>query len=76
MSGLRIVGIALIVLGILGLVYKGFEYTKSTSKTNIGPFQIRYSDKEYVDVPLWAGVLGIVAGTACLVIPGRKGLKA
>ncbi|MEK7469011.1 MAG: hypothetical protein AAB074_16680 [Planctomycetota bacterium] len=76
MSGLRIVGIILIALGVLGLVYKGFEYTKSTSKTNIGPFQIRYSDKEHVDVPLWAGVLGIVAGAACLVLPGMKGARA
>jgi hypothetical protein len=76
MSGLRIVGIVLIVLGVLGLVYKGFEYTKSTSKTDIGPFQVRFSDKEHVDVPLWVGVLGIVAGAACLVIPGGKAARA
>ncbi len=76
MTGTRILGLVLITLGILGLVYKGFTYTKSTSKTDIGPFQIRYSDKEHVDVPLWAGVIGIVAGAACFLIPGGKSARA
>lgn len=75
-SGLRILGFVLIVLGVLGLVYKGFEYTKAVHKTDIGPFQIRYSDKEYVDVPLWAGLICVVAGAACLVIPRGRGLRA
>ncbi|KAF0243516.1 MAG: hypothetical protein FD180_3300 [Planctomycetota bacterium] len=76
MSGMKLVGLVLIALGILGLAYKGFTYTKSTSKTDLGPFQIRYSDKEHVDVPMWVGVLGIVAGAACLVLPGMKSARA
>lgn len=76
MSGMKMLGVVLLCLGILGLCYKGFEYTKAIHKTDIGPFQIRYAEKEYVDVPLWVGVLGIVAGAACLIIPGGKGARA
>ena len=76
MSGRRMIGIILIALGALALIYKGFEYTRETHKTNIGPFQIRYSEKEYVDVPLWAGVACVVAGAACLVIPQGKLARA
>lgn len=76
MSGLRLAGLVLIVLGILGLVYKGFEYTKAVHKTDLGPFQIRVTDKEHVDVPLWAGVICIVAGAACFVFPLKSGARA
>lgn len=76
MSGRKILGIVLLALGFLALAYKGFEYTSETHKTNIGPFQIRYSEKEHIDVPLWAGVLCVVAGAACLVIPEGKGARA
>jgi len=76
MGGRRILGIILIVLGVLGLAYKGFEYTKETHKTDIGPFQIRYSEKGHIDVPLWAGVICVAAGAACLLIPEGKVSRA
>lgn len=76
MPGRKMIGIILIVLGFLALAYKGFEYTRETHKTNIGPFQIRYSEKETVDIPLWAGVACVVAGVACLVIPQGKLARA
>jgi hypothetical protein len=69
-------GIVLITLGILGLVYKGFEYTKKVHSTDLGLFTIKYSEKGYFDVPLWAGVICIVAGGACLFIPGGKMARA
>jgi hypothetical protein len=76
MTNRRILGIVLIGLGILALAYKGFEYTKAVHKTDIGPFQVRFSEKATVDIPLWAGIVGIVAGAACLLIPGRAGAGA
>lgn len=72
MNSRTLLGLVLITLGILGLAYKGFEYTKEIHKTDIGPIQIRYSEKDYVDVPLWAGILCIVGGAACLLVPGGK----
>lgn len=76
MNGLRMTGLALLVLGVLGLVCKGFEYTKAVHKTDVGPFQVRYSERESVDLPLWAGVACVIAGATCLVIPAGRAARA
>ena len=69
---MKIIGIALIVLGILGLVYGGFTYTKETHTAKVGPLELSVKEKERVNVPLWAGVGGIVAGAALLLGGGKK----
>lgn len=73
MSGIRIVALALIVAGVLGLAYGGFTYTKSTHTTKLGPIEFSVKDKERVNVPLWAGVVAIVAGAGLLFTAGKKG---
>jgi TRAP-type C4-dicarboxylate transport system permease small subunit len=67
MNPLKLVAIALIVLGILGLVYGGLTYTKSTHETKIGPLEFSVKDKETVNIPVWAGVVAVVVGGALLV---------
>jgi len=71
MSPLKMLAIVLIVLGIVGLVYGGFSYTKSTRDAKIGPLELSIKDKETVNVPVWAGIAAIVAGGALLAF-GRK----
>ncbi len=71
MSGLKIAGIALIVAGILGLVYGGFSYTKETHEAKIGPLELSIKDKETVNVPIWAGVAAIVVGGGLLLLPSK-----
>jgi len=68
MSAVKIVAILLIVGGVLGLVYGGFTYTKQTHDVKLGPLEVAVKDKERVNVPVWAGVVAIVAGTALLVV--------
>jgi hypothetical protein len=72
MNGVRLAAIALIVAGILGLVYGGFSYTKETHQTTVGPVQIKVKDRETVNVPVWAGVGGIALGGALLLFGGKK----
>jgi hypothetical protein len=72
MNGIKMVAIGLIVLGILGLVYGGFSYTKETHETTLGPFELSLKDQQRVNIPLWAGVGAIVAGGVLLVMGGRK----
>ncbi|HXT21419.1 MAG TPA: hypothetical protein VN923_11755 [Thermoanaerobaculia bacterium] len=72
MTGVKIVGIALIVLGILGLIYGGFTYTKETHEAKLGPLEFQVQEKERVNVPIWAGVGGIVAGAVLLLVGGKK----
>ena len=73
MNPMKILGIALIAGGILGLVYGGLTYTKETHETKIGPLVLSVTDKETVNVPIWVGVGAIVIGGLILGFGNRKG---
>jgi len=72
MNGARVLALALIVAGILGLAYGSFTYTKDTHTSKLGPIEISVKDKETVNVPVWAGVVAIVAGGGLLLFGGKK----
>ena len=68
MNSIRIVAIMLLVAGVLGVVYGKFSYTKETHETKLGPLELSVKEKETVNVPVWAGVGAIAAGTLMLVL--------
>jgi len=68
MNPIKMLAIALIVAGMLGLAYGSFSYAKETHETKIGPIDISVKDKETVNVPAWAGVGAIVIGGLLLTI--------
>jgi drug/metabolite transporter (DMT)-like permease len=72
LNALRIAALALIVAGVLALVYGGFSYTKDTQHTKLGPIEFTVKDQERVNVPVWAGVGAIAVGTVLLLLPRRK----
>ena len=72
MNPIKLVAIALLVVGVLGLVYGGFSYTKDTTVVKLGPIEVTAKEKKTVNVPLWAGVGAIVVGGLLLTL-GRKG---
>jgi len=72
MGGVRILALALIVAGVLGLAYGGFTYTKDTHTGKLGPIEISMKEKERVNVPVWAGVAAIAAGAGLLLFSGKK----
>ena len=68
MSATRIMAIALIVAGLLGVMYGKFSYTKETHGAKLGPLEMSFKEKETVNVPAWAGVAAIAAGAALLLV--------
>ncbi len=72
MSALKLVAIVLIAVGIIGLAYGSFTYTKTTHEAKLGPLEMSVKDKETVNIPVWAGVGAIVVG-AGLLLAGKKG---
>ena len=64
----KIAAIILIVAGTQGLAYGGFSYTKETHQADLGPIQLSVDEKEYVNVPIWAGIGAIVIGGILLVV--------
>lgn len=69
----KVLGIALIVGGVLALVYGGFSFTRQTHQVKLGPIELAVQEKESVTVPVWAGVAAIAAGAGLLLFGGRKG---
>ena len=71
MNAIKMAGIALIVAGVLGLMYGSFSYTKETHEAKLGPIALSIKDKETVNVPVWAGVAAIAIGGALLLLGGK-----
>ena len=67
----RMAGIALLLAGVLGLLYGSFSYTKETHEAKIGSLELSVKDKETVNIPVWAGVAAIAAG-GLLLLGKRK----
>jgi hypothetical protein len=73
MNAIKVVAIALIVAGVLGLLYGGFSYTKDSHTAKLGPIELTVKETETVNMPVWAGVAAIVAGGALLLYGSKKG---
>ena len=69
---MRIVAIALIVLGIVALLYGGITYTKREKILDIGPIEATTKKRETIPLPPLFGALAIVGGIALFVVEGRK----
>lgn len=68
---MRILAIVLLVAGALALGYGGFSYTSETHEAKLGPVEIAVTEKERVNVPVWAGVALLVVGGG-LLLTGKK----
>ena len=64
---MRMIAIVLFVAGLLALVYGGFSYTKDTHDAKLGPLEISISERQRVNVPIWAGLAMLVAGAGMMV---------
>jgi hypothetical protein len=72
MNGIRVIAFALILAGALGLVYGGFSYTRETQQAKLGPIELSVTEKETVNIPVWAGIGAIVIGGALLVFGAKR----
>lgn len=72
MNGLRATAIVVMLAGVLALAYGGFSYTRESTVAKLGPLELKAEQRERVNIPLWAGLLAIVAGGGMLVLGGRR----
>ena len=69
---MRIAGIILIVLGIIGLAYGGITYTRRRDTVNVGPLSATVQQRETLPIsPVLSGVC-LLAGIGLLVAGGRR----
>jgi hypothetical protein len=71
-NGIRIVGVVLVVLGIVGVVYGRIGYTKDETAAELGPIKVKVQEKESVAIPQWLAVAGIAVGAALALAPIKR----
>jgi len=71
MKAATIIGIALIILGIVALAYRGITYTQREKIVDIGPLQATADREKTIPLPPILGGLSLVGGIV-LVTVGSK----
>ena len=69
---MRIAGIILIVLGVIGLAYGGITYTRRRDTVSIGPLSATIQQRETLPISPVIGAIAVVAGIGLLVVGGRR----
>lgn len=69
---MRLVGVVLIVLGIIGLVWGGITYTRRRDTVSVGPISATVQQRETFPIsPIFGGV-ALLAGIGLLVASGKR----
>ncbi len=72
MSVMRIAGLVLIVIGLVGVIWGGVSWTRQRTVVDVGPIQARAEERETIPVPPIVGGIALVAGIVLLVVPARR----
>ena len=72
MKGLMILGVALILLGVVGLVYQGITYTTREKVLDIGDLHVTTERQKTIPVPAVVGGLALAAGIALVVVGAKR----
>jgi drug/metabolite transporter (DMT)-like permease len=67
-----VVGILLIIVGVVGLAFGGFSFTRKEKVLDVGPIEASADKKESVPVPPILGALAIVGGVVLLASSARR----
>ena len=69
---MRILGLVLVVLGLVGVLWGGVSWTRSERVVDLGPVEINKDTRESLPLPPIAGAVLLVAGVALIVGAKRR----
>lgn len=69
---MRIAGIVLIIVGLIGLAYGGITYTRRRDTVSIGPITATVNQRETFPISPIAGAVALVAGIGLLMAGSRR----
>jgi drug/metabolite transporter (DMT)-like permease len=73
---MKLLGILLIVLGVIGLVYGGISYTRREKVIDVGPLEVTTEEKETIPLPPILGAAALLGGIALVVASGSASRRA
>ena len=68
---MKVIAITLIVLGLVGILWGGFSFTRKEKVVDLGSIEIFRDKKTSVPIPPVAGAIAILAGGAMLFIKSK-----
>jgi hypothetical protein len=72
MKTASVVGIALVVIGLIALVYGGISYTSREKVIDLGPIEATRETQETIPLPPILGAVALASGVI-LLVTGAKG---
>lgn len=63
---MKVLAILLLVIGVAGLAYGGFSWTREKTVLDAGPIELRADQRESLPIPPIVGIICLVAGGALL----------
>jgi uncharacterized membrane protein HdeD (DUF308 family) len=69
---MKVLGILLIIVGIVMLIFRGFNFTQEKKVADIGPLEINKQEEKTVAWPMYAGGIAVAAGVLILVAGGKR----
>ena len=65
-------GIALIIIGIIMMVFRSINFTTEKKVADVGPLEINKQENKTVNWPLYAGAVITIAGVVVLVSANKS----
>ena len=69
---MKAVGIVLIIIGIVMMVFRSFNFTSEKKVADVGPLEINKQENHTVNWPLYAGIVVTVAGVVVLLVGNKN----
>lgn len=68
---MKLLGIALVILGVVTLIYGGIGYNRQTTVLEVGGIKATATEHKTIPIAPIVGVISLIGGVALLVISKR-----
>ena len=69
---MKILGVVLIVIGLVGLLFGGISYVTRDEKADLGPVSVVEERRERIPVSPLLGIVALAGGVLLLAAGGRR----
>lgn len=69
---MKAIGIAMIVIGIAMIVFRGFSVQTEKKVVDIGPVEINKKENRWIGWPTYGGAIAIAAGVLLIIADKKK----